>query len=204
MAHKYTPEQTEYLKGKIPGRSYSELSELFYKKFGVRLTSSQIKGFIGNRKLCTGKTGRFEKGQIAFNKGKKGVYFGGLQTQFKKGCIPYNHLKIGSERVNSEGYVDIKIADPNKWRAKHILTYEHYKGSIPKGHVVIFGDGNNRNFEIDNLIPVTRQQLLELNKNNLIKNDADLTRVGITIADLKIKISKLTTKASKKTKIQNN
>lgn len=53
-----------------------------------------------------------------------------------------------------------------------------------KGYAVIFGDGNRQNVNINNLILVTRQQLLILNKNKLIQNHVDLTRTEVIIADL--------------------
>lgn len=59
---------------------------------------------------------------------------------------------------------------------------------MPKGHAVIFGDGNRRNFELDNLILVSRAQLAILNKHNLIQMDAELTRTGVVIADIYKKI----------------
>ena len=105
-----------------------------------------------------------------------------------KGQKPHNYKPVGSERVNGDGYVDVKIADPNKWRAKHRLLWEEENGPIPKGYVIIFGDGNRRNFQQDNLILVSKSQLAILNKNQLIQNDADLTRAGIVIADIYKKI----------------
>jgi hypothetical protein len=187
MPHKYTTEEIDYIVANMPGRSYKEIIELVYERFGVQLNSSQIKSFIGNRKLSTGRTGRFEKEHIPANKGKKGL--GGWEpTQFKKGNMPHNYVPVGSERVNGDDYVDIKVSDPNKWKGKHILVWEEHNGPMPKGYAVIFGDGNRRNFDINNLILVSRQQLLILNKNKLIQNDADLTRTGVIIADIYSKI----------------
>jgi hypothetical protein len=96
---------------------------------------------------------------------------------------------VGSERVNVDGYTEIKVSDPNKWRCKHVVIWEAHNGPMPKGYAIIFGDGNKENFELDNLILVSRQQLLTLNRNRLIQNDADLTRTGVIIADLYQKIS---------------
>ena len=190
MAHKYTSEQIEYMVSNIPGHSYKEIIELFYKHFGMQLTFSQIKSFIGNRKLNTGRTGRFDTGHIPANKGMTGVWFKGSEASwFKKGDIPINHKLVGSERVTVDDYTEVKVAEPNKWRLKHQLTWEKFKGPIPKGYAVIFGDGNRRNLDINNLILVSRQQLLILNRNKLIQNDADLTRTGVIIADLYQKIS---------------
>lgn len=164
--HIWTKEEKEYLKQITPGHHYREIQELMNKKFNSDFTLEQIKGAINRYKLNTGFNG-----------------------QFKKGNTPYNYMPVGSERVNGDGYVDVKVADPNKWKGKHILIWEKYNGPVPEGHAVIFGDGNRRNFDINNLIMVSRQQLLQLNRNNLIKNDANLTRTGVVIADLKIKIN---------------
>nr|WP_275901160.1 HNH endonuclease signature motif containing protein [Paenibacillus periandrae] len=133
-------------------------------------------------------TGRFEPGRTPFNKGKKKDWAGGEATQFKKGHKPHNYVPVGSERINGDDYVDVKIADPNKWRGKHQLVWEKNNGPIPKGYVIIFGDGNRRNFDPNNLILISRGQLAIMNKNGLIQNNADLTRTGIIMADIYRKI----------------
>lgn len=186
--HIWSADEKEYLRQIAPGHHYKEIQELMNKKFHFNFTVDQIKNAINRYKLNTGFTGQFNKGHTPINKGKKGL--GGWEpTQFKKGHLPHNYVPVGSERVNGDDYVDIKIADPNKWRGKHILIWEKYNGPIPKGHAVIFGDGNKRNFNPDNLILVSRRQLLILNRKNLIQKNADLTRTAVIIADLYEKIS---------------
>ncbi|AEG59354.1 HNH endonuclease signature motif containing protein [Desulforamulus ruminis] len=186
--HRYTSDQATFLVENVNGRSTQELTDMFNNYFGINLTLAQIKAYKKNHGLTSGLDGRFRSGHTPFNKGKKGV--GGWEpTQFKKGNRPHNYKPVGTERVNGNDYVDIKIADPNKWKGKHILIWEERHGPVPKGHVVIFGDGNRRNFEPDNLILVSRGQLAILNKKNLIQNDAKLTKTGIIIADIFKKIS---------------
>ena len=68
------------------------------------------------------------------------------------------------------------------------MIYEKYHGEIPKDHVVIFADGNKMNLDINNLISISRHQLLVLNGNNLIYEDTDLTKTGVNIANLIIKL----------------
>ena len=42
--------------------------------------------------------------------------------------------KVGSERVdNREGYIKIKIKEPDKWESKHKFIYESHYGKIEKG-----------------------------------------------------------------------
>lgn len=193
--HIWSNEEKEYLKLITLGRHYKEIQKLMNEKFNLGLTLSQIKGAIGRHKLNTGFTGQFNKGHIPFNKGVKGLKLGGKETQFKKGNIPLNCMPVGSERVNGDGYIDVKIAHPNKWKGKHILVWEEINGHVPPGYAVIFGDGDKRNFDINNLILVSRKQLLILNRNKLIQNDADLTRTGVIIADIYSKMSKRKAKA---------
>jgi len=189
----YSKIEVEFLKYVIAGKSYKEICKQFNEKFNEQITESQIKGFIGYRKLNTNRNGRFEKGCTAINKGIKSG--GWKPTQFKQGAIPHNRLEIGSETITLDGYVKVKIQDGMKngnWKFKHVLVWEQHYGALPKNHVIIFGDRNKRNFDIDNLICITRQQLSMLNVRGLIQNDADLTKTAILIVDLIQKIYKKT------------
>lgn len=191
VLHIWSEEEKEYLKQITSGHHYREIKELMNKKFNLDLTSNQIKGAINRYKLNTGFTGHFPKNHIPFNKGIRGICAKGCEkTWFKRGSIPQNHRPVGSERTNVDGYVEIKVAEPNKWRLKHSLIWEEQNGPVIKGYAVIFGDGNRSNFDINNLVLVSRQQLLILNKNRLIQKDADLTRTAVIIADIYQKISK--------------
>ncbi|HIG0358899.1 MAG: HNH endonuclease signature motif containing protein [Clostridium sp.] len=190
MAYQYTKEQIKFITKNVKGRSNKELTKIFNNNFGLSLKVSQIKSLKKNRKLDSGLNGQFKKGQEPWNKGIKGLYAKGCEkTWFKKGSTPINHRPVGSERITVDGYTEIKVEEPNKWRLKQQLIWEKYNGPVPKGYVVIFGDGDQHNFNPDNLILVSRQQLLILNRNKLIQKDADLTRTAIIIADLYRKIS---------------
>lgn len=101
-----------------------------------------------------------------------------------------NEAAIGSESVAKSDYVIIKTEE-GKWEYKHRYIYRKYKGEIPTGHLVIFADRNNRNFDIDNLILVNRKQAIMLNRYNLIKDDAEITKVGINLANLLLKIGEM-------------
>lgn len=186
MAHKYTPEQAVFIKENVTGSSRKELTYMFNACFGLELGVNQITAYLKNHNLKNGLDSKFEPGHIPANKGKS---VGGWEpTQFKKGNKPWNYQPVGSERINADGYVDIKVADPNKWKAKHILVWEAANGPVPQGHVVIFGDGNKLNLDLNNLILASRKQLVMLNKHKLIQNDAELTRTGIIVADIYCKI----------------
>ena len=189
MAHRYTQEQKDFIKKNVKGNLSDDLTKMFNEHFSLSLKTSQIRAYMKNHGVKNGLNTSLRKGNKPWNKDMKGVITGGIETQFKKGYKPHNYMQVGTERVNGNGYVDIKIEDPNKWRGKHILIWEKHNGPVPEGHVIIFGDGDKRNFDINNLLLVSRKQLARLNQNRLIKNDAELTKTGIIIADMYSKIS---------------
>lgn len=200
MAHKYTPEQRAFFEKNTFGRSYRELQALFYEEFGVMLTLGQINSYIGNHKLTTGRTGRFPPGHVPANKGQKGIRRSPA-TEFKKGNMPQNWKPVGTETVRSDGYTWVKIAEPNKWREKHALIWEAANGPVPTGHIVLFADGNKQNIALENLMLISRAQLVRLNQKNLIGGSADLTRAGLLVADIMTKMAERRRGAKRKRKI---
>ena len=188
---KWTDEEKEYLKEITPGRHYKEILELMNERFDRPFRMEQIKGAIARYKLHTGFTGRFEKGNIPFNKGKKGECPKGCEkTWFKKGQTPINHKPVGSERIDRDGYILIKVAEPSVWKLKHRVIWEKANGPIPKNYTVIFLDGDKSNTDINNLALVSRSELLIVNQKKLIKSDTELSKVGINIAKVQSKINK--------------
>lgn len=188
----YTNEQLDYLR-KLgnEGLFNREMTKKFNEKFGTDKTERAIKSIRQKHNIRTNARNHFPKGHTPWNKGMKGLSIGGEETQFKKGNTPYNHMPVGTERINSDGYADIKIAEPNVWLPVHRFLWEREHGPIPDGHVVIFGDGDKTNLSLDNLILVSRKQLLGLNQRGLIKNHADLTRTAVKIVDLDWKIKEV-------------
>lgn len=187
MAFIYTQEHIEYLKEITPGRWNKEITAMFNSEFGLNKTEKAISAVRKRNKINTGFDGQFKEGQEAWNKGTKGLMKAN-KTSFKKGNIPPNHRPVGSERINVDGYTEIKIAEPNKWQLKHRIIYEEHHGPIPEGGNIIFGDGNSLNLDVDNLILVSDKQLLKMNQYNLIQEDAKLTKTGVLIADLHLKM----------------
>lgn len=84
------------------------------------------------------------------------------RTQFKKGNVPHNTKHNGYERINADGYVEVRIKK-GKFALKQRLVWEDANGPIPKSHIVVFKDGNKQNCRIDNLELITRAE-------NMIRN----------------------------------
>lgn len=131
-----------------------------------------------------GNSGSFKKGNIPWNKGITG-YMGANRTSFKEGHLPHNTREMYSERLSKDGYIEIKVGR-NKWLGKHRYIWEqYYKKDVPKGYAVIFLDGDNRNFEIDNLKIISRGALLILNSRyRHILKDKELMRSCVDLSEL--------------------
>ena len=163
---RYTQEEKAFLIEYIPGRIASEVVEEFIKKFGKAISISQIRSFRKNNKINCGRDTRFKKGYVPANKGKRlspEVYEKLSKTMFKKGQIPKNYRKVGSERINVDGYIEIKVKDPNKWDLKHRVIWKENNGEIPQGNLVIFRDNNPLNCNIDNLILISKGENMKMN-----------------------------------------
>ena len=113
------------------------------------------------------------------------------ETQFKKGHLPHNTKPIGYERINKDGYVEVKVkmrpSSPlcnDNFAPKHRLIWEAVNGPIPKGHKLIFADGDKTNITLDNLLLITDAQMARLNQNHLIQPDKELTVAGLLVCDV--------------------
>ena len=191
--HKWTDEEKEYLASIVKGSTYEEITKQMNDKFEYNFSKEQIKGMMYRNKLTTGTVGYFKKGSTPWNKGLKG-YMGANKTSFKKGTIPPQYRPVGSERITKDGYIEIKVEDPNKWELKHRVIWEQHNGEIPKGYAIIFADGDKSNLDIDNLLLVSRKQLLFMNRNNLRSENKEFTKVGVNIANVMLKLSEIESK----------
>ena len=162
---KATKEEKDFFAEYVPGHTYKEIQTEFYKRFNKSLTSNQVAGYIKRNGLNTGTDGRLKKGQTAHNKGIKGWYAKGMERNwFKKGNIPQKYKPVGSERISKDGYIEIKVKDPNKWQAKHRYVWEKENGEIPKGMLLIFKDNNKLNIDLDNLMLISKAENAVINR----------------------------------------
>ncbi len=206
---KYSKEQSEFLKQHVKNTSNKELTAMFNNQFGTNLTVRKIKAYKGNHNLSSGITGRFEKGQVSWNKDKKMSkyqYEKCKNTMFKKGNKSFNCDPIGTEKWKSShkgrddmGFLYVKVADGKRqhnWKQKHRLIWEEKHGPIPPGYKLIFLDGDRTHIELDNLVLVENAEMLILNRKNLIFPDQEITKTGVEVARVIYK----TNKAIKKVK----
>lgn len=195
--NRYSSEHYEFIKQNVINPE-KVLADMVNKKFNMNVTVGIIGNLKTKLKVRSGlKGGQFQKGQASWNKGKTWDEFmskagqeNSRKTTFKKGNIPANHKEVGSERLNVDGYWEIKIAEPNKWTLKQKFIWEKANGKAPKGFNVIFADGNRNNFNIENLLLVSDEELLRLNRDGLYLNNKELTESGLVLTKLKINLNK--------------
>lgn len=198
MINKWSFEEEKILIDNAYKHTNKEIQDLL-----VEIGSNRSISAIQNRKnklglKCSYNAGCFKKGNVPFNKGKKWADYvskkgqeNSRKTTFKKGNIPHNHRPVGSERITKDGYIEIKIKEPNKWQLKHRYIYEKKYGKIPDGMNLIFLDGNKQNIELSNLKLVSRAEDLIMNTNKLFTKDKELTNSGVLIAKVINKTNKL-------------
>ena len=186
-----------------PEHLASEIAEIIGKttvgvqqmaaKLGVRSTPEKI--------ARTGKMSqnhpnviatRYKKGNVPPNKGKKvsaEVYEKMKPHMFKKGETPLNYRPVGSERVNVEGYVEVKVADPKTWKLKHRVIWEEAHGPIPEGYNIQFKDGNSLNVQLDNLYMISKADQLRNENSSVARYPHELRQIIALKGAIKRKIN---------------
>lgn len=158
----YTPEMEDWMRQHYLLR-LDKLTVAFNQQFNVTRSSDAINALRKRLKLKTGRSGCFVKGHSPANKGTKGL-MGSNAGSFKKNNRPHNYLTIGSEAMMKDGYIKIKVAEPNKWELKHRVVWEQHHGQIPKGGVIKFIDDDRQNCAIENLILISQQENAVINR----------------------------------------
>ena len=121
-------------------------------------------------------SGSFKKGNVPWNKGKKGIHLS-PETEFKPGHNigkKSNKWKGGIQKPKSD--CTHLYSGPNKRVRRPVFVWEQRYGKIPKGWCVIHLDKNKDNDEIDNLMIVPRAILMKINSN---RNQIEFTRESI-------------------------
>ena len=115
-----TPEQDELVRQRYHDRgrgSFKEVQE-YLETLGVSMTLEQVKGYLSRKHIRLGVYGYFKPGGTSANKGKKmsaAVYARCKPTMFHKGLVPHNTRPVGSEGIDKDGYIRVKVAQPSKW-----------------------------------------------------------------------------------------
>ena len=123
---------------------------------------------------------RFAKGHVPDNKGKKvspETYAKCSHTMFKAGQPAWNHREVGEERINVDGYIEVKVAEPNRWRVKHRVIWEQHNGAIPNGFNVQFKNHNPLDCRIENLYLISKAEQMRTENSYIARYPKDLQDV---------------------------
>lgn len=149
------------------------------KELGLKRSAEFLAGEHSGRLRRDDNPGvatRFQKGHGTWNKGKPFAAGGrSADTQFASGRLPHNHVPIGTEVMATDGYLKIKVAEPNTWEWTHRRNWEALHGPIPKGLLLIFRDGDHANCSVHNLELITRSELMRRNTIHRYPEDLKTT-----------------------------
>jgi hypothetical protein len=166
MKKKYTSEMIRWLSKNVPGRTYNGIIPCFNRRFNTQFTPKQIKGCCNHHGIKAGWKGKKDKDcEIGTEKiidKRSGVVYVKISRKTTKGCS--------------------KVGLPGTWRQKHLIIWEAVNGPIPKGHLVIFADRNKTNFDIENLLLVSKREFYYMAKYGLLVNSAEFTRANYVLA----------------------
>lgn len=185
----YTEEMVAFLHGhKTMLRE--EMTKLFNEKFGTSVSRRTLNTKCERIGALTGRTGRIEKGNVPWNTGTKGLMKPNA-TSFKKGNKAHNLRPVGSERITKDGYIEVKVAQPNVFELKQRFVWEQAHGKVPKGHVVIFKNKDKTDCRLENLMLLTRGELARLNQSYRKISTPETNEACALMAKVKNKIHQL-------------
>jgi hypothetical protein len=184
----------QFIRENYTGRSVAEMTKLFNKHFKTTRTRQQTKTLIANRDITSGRTGYFKTGNRPWNYGTKGLTGANIKS-FKKGNVPANRRPLWSERVcPKDGFVLMKVPETNpytgvstRYKHKHVYIWEQRHGLVPKGMVVAFIDGDKTSCEPENLMLISRAELLALNQHGYKDMPDELKPHVLALSKLQVK-----------------
>ena len=191
-----TKEQAEFVKDAYKKIPIHDVTKWLNDHFGTKFGENQIEAYINNHGYKSGRTGCFKKGQKPWNAGSKGQ---GLTKSnpgsFKKGNVPANTKHLYFERINKDRLVEIKVPIPNpvkktktRFMHKQRWVYEQHFGPIPDGYVVSFRDGNRENFDPENLMLLSKAEIMRFNQNRYLAAPDELKPSVAALSKLQAKI----------------
>jgi len=159
---RYTSEHLSFLSEFYPVMNRKQLTLAFNDKFDVQKEVGHIIKCLSNHNIFSGRTGRYAKGTSGSVK------------------------SIGCE-ILKNGYIKIKIAQPDVWDYKHIKTWKDKYGDIPNKHYIIFKDNDKSKCDIDNLALVSPSELRYLEGMNFKKCPKEYRNLLLLIAKIQTK-----------------
>lgn len=165
MRNKYTNQFQNDMIVLAPFYTLDELLE-FAKKQYETITKHQLRLYLSKRKIRY-KDFDYDRCKRTRNQG--------------------DNVPIGTERVKSDGMVQVKIAK-DRWEYKQRIIYSQYHNvQLTSDDYIIFLDQDRTNFDINNLERVSKRESAIVANEKLFFKNSNLTKTGIDVAKLIIK-----------------
>lgn len=184
----WSQEEIEYLKELIQTRTQQQTAEEFRKRFSSRTETAVI---------AKAKDLHLKSNPQALKKQMEKFVENSKKTRFKKGVRSFNHDEVGTIKLRKHNkgtdYFWIKTQDtstPSKdWELCQRYFYKKYHGEIPKGYKVVFLDGNQANFDKENLMIVTNEEFGKCQRN--LGKSIEIGKASVLIAKIEVKVKEL-------------
>lgn len=158
MARKYPKELRAFLQENAAGKTTFELADMVNDEFGEgTITRDGLRAYMKRFKIKSGIDTTFKKGCVPYTKGKTWNDYGTKEghersrnTTFKKGHKPHNHQEVGCHSMTTDGYHITKVQEEGSQRERWQFT-----------HRIIWEEANG---------PVSEGKMVEFadgDKNNL-------------------------------------
>ena len=169
-----TDEQKAFIEEYYPHHSVNDTTKAFNEKFGTDKKRHTMLNYARRHGLEVDKDIVTECKRYPHRKG---------------GTSKNAEREIGSIRFDGQYWI---VKTDSGWKPCHRAVWEKHNGKVGKGNAVIFLDGDNTNWSIDNLaeVPITYLGMLEM--NGLRSAHPAITQAGITWCDLQTAIKKAT------------
>lgn len=162
----WTAEMEEWIRTEYPKvGSAEEKADAFNKRFGTDKKPHSIR----EKARLMGVTLSDEA--LSEYKRKSAEWVVHLNKTMRKRPIGY----VGRE---TNGYLMVKTE--SGWMSQARYEYLKTHDEIPKGYVVIYLDGNNRNVNADNLMAIPQRWQVVMSINGFWSEHPMITRTGIT------------------------
>nr|VFK14967.1 MAG: HNH endonuclease [Candidatus Kentron sp. LFY] len=177
--------EIEILKARYPHSSTAEVARLvkrkrravYQKARALGITKSdayreKLYAELSLRLTESGRKTRFQPGLSPWNRGMNGLVISdnSRTTWFPPGHRPKNWVPIGTQIVDSYGYLRRKVRDDaplglsrRNWVHVHVSIWTERHGPVPAGHAVVFKNGDKTDIRIGNLELVSRTELMRRN-----------------------------------------
>lgn len=94
-------------------------------------------------------------------------------------------VPIGTIVDDGDGYLKIKTGHGSSgWERYHRYIYKKEHGAIPKGHKIVFLDGNRQNYSVENMVAVPASYLALMNNWKLKSQEPEITKASIKWCEL--------------------